>query len=131
MTLNDIETAVGQHLSAITDVPDIAWPNDDFTPSGPYIEFRHAPNDSIDDTISGGFEYQTGLFLLTVVTKKNDFTTDANTLASKVKAQFPYGLRLSAGDGTVLINRPTSPGTPFPDGAYWRQPLRISYITEG
>lgn len=130
MTLNDVETAIGQHLEAMTGAPTIAWPNKSFTPSGLYLEFRHAPNTIVDNTISGGFDYMQGIALVTVVSDANGFSTAANTLAQLVKDRFPKALRLPAGTGFVLINEPTSFGTPFQDGAYWRQPVRISYITE-
>jgi len=131
MTFNDIEQAIGQHLATMTGAPDIAWPNKDFTPAGIYIEFRHAPNQVIDETISGGFSFQTGLVLMTVVSGKDEFSTTANAMAQKVADRFTKATRLTAGSGKVVINAPTSPGSPFVDGVYWRQPLRISYITEG
>lgn len=130
--MNGIEQAVGQHLTTMPDCPPIAWPNKDFTPAGTYIEFRHAPNERIDDTIDAAGAYQTGLFLLTVVSAKDRFTTAGNALAAKIMARFPKGLRLDAGtDGTVLIYAPANPGVPFPDGAYWRQPVTLRYLTEG
>ena len=128
--MNAIETAIGQHLTGMTDCPPVAWPNKDFTPSGTYIEFRHAPNERRDDTIDGIGAYQIGLVLLTVVSAKDKFTTTANDVAEAIMARFPKGLRLDAGSGTVLVNAPVNPGTGFPDGAYWRQPLTLSYLTE-
>lgn len=131
MTLNDIETAIGKHLADMTDCPPIAWPNKDFTPAGTYLEFRHAPNERRDDTISGGYAYQIGIALVTVVTARDGFTTEANTIAQKVADRFTKALRLTAGSGDVLINAPASLGTGFVDGVYWRQPITISYLTEG
>lgn len=132
MTFNDIETALGQRLLAVAGSTPIAWPNKDFDPVGnvPYIEFRHAPNTVDDPVISGGYGYQLGLALITVVTERGQFSTEANTLAETIRAGFPKALRLAAGGGNVVINAPTSPGTPFVDGVYWRQPLTVSYITE-
>lgn len=129
--MNDIETAVGQHLAGMANCPPIAWPNKDFTPSGTYIEFRHAPNDRIDNTIDGIGAYQMGLVLLTVVSAKDKYTTESNTLAGRIMDRFPKGLRLDAGPAAVLIYAPASPGTGFPDGAYWRQPITVPYVTEG
>lgn len=130
--MNAIEKAIGQHLAGMTDCPPIAWPNKDFTPNGTYIEFRHAPNERIDNTIDAIGAYQRGLFLLTVVTAQDKFTTPANAIAKDIMARFPKGLRLDAGeDGTVLVYDPPSPGTGFPEGAYWRQPITIPYSTAG
>lgn len=130
MTFQELETAIGQHLEAMTDCPPIAWPNQNFTPSGLYLEFRLAPNEVLDPVISGGFEYEVGLVLITIVAPRGEFSTEANTLAEQIAQRFPKALRLPAGDGNVVINAPTSRATPFPDGTYWRQPLRVSYVTE-
>lgn len=129
--MNGIEKAVGQHLTGMPDCPPVAWPNKDFTPNGTYIEFRHAPNERIDNTIDAVGAYQTGLFLLTVVSEKNKFTTASNAIAKKVADRFAKATRLDAGeDGTVVISAPPSPGTGFPDSGYWRQPITIPYLTE-
>jgi hypothetical protein len=131
MTFDEIETAIGQHLEAMDDCPPIAWPNQDFTPSGTYIEFRHVPSDRVDDTGSGGYPYQLGIVLLTVVIPAGGFNTAANTIAQAIADRFPKALRLAAGGGFVLMNGPAALGTPFQDGAYWRQPVSVRYITEG
>lgn len=130
MTFNEIETAVGQRLAGMANVPPIAWPNADFTPSGTYIEFRHSPGTRFDDTIDATNPSQTGIFLLTVVTRSGGFNTAANTLAQQIADRFPKALRMTAGSGKVLITAPSSLAPPFQDGAYWRQPVRVSYLTE-
>lgn len=130
MTFNEIETALGQHLEQMTDAPDIAWPNKDFTPNGLYVEFRHVPNTRTDAVISGGFPIQIGIALLTVVTAKDQFTSEANTVAQNIADRFPKATRLTAGDGKVVISDSASLATPFVDGVYWRQPVRVPYITE-
>lgn len=129
MTLDDIETAVGQYLEGMGETP-IAWPNADFTPNGTYLEFRHAPTDTFDPVIAGGYEYDIGIFLITAVVQSGGFTGEANTLAQQVRDRFPKALRLAAGGGNVVITAPPSLGSPFQDGAYWRQPVRVQYITE-
>jgi len=132
MTFAEIENALGQRLSGMSGVPAIAWPNRKFTPGAdPYLEFRHTPNGSFNPDTAGGVPYHIGLVLVTVVAPAGNFTTSANTLAQAVADRFPKGLRLTAGSGKVLINAPSSLASPFQDGAYWRQPVRISYITEG
>ena len=130
-TFAEIETAIGQRLEGMANVPPIAWPNRAFTPGdAAYLEFRHAPNGSVDPVIAGGFAYQLGLVLITVIIPAGGFTTAANTIAQAIADRFPKALRLTAGSGKVVINAPTSLATPFQDGAYWRQPVRLSYITE-
>ena len=129
MTFDQIETAVGQHLRGMGSTP-IAWPNQNYTPTGTYIEFRHSPGDRFDDTIDAAGAIQTGIFLLTVVVKAGGFATAANALAQQIADRFPKALRLAAGGGNVVIYAPSALGTPFQDGAYWRQPVRVFYITE-
>jgi hypothetical protein len=129
MNDNDIEQAIGQHLRAMGSTP-IAWPNQDFTPNGTYIEFRHVPGDRYDDTTDAAGAIQTGIILLTAVVRSGAFANEANALAAQIAQRFPKALRLAANGGTVLITAPASPGTPFQDGAYFRKPVRVFYITE-
>ncbi|MAH32273.1 MAG: hypothetical protein CMG78_09585 [Marinobacter sp.] len=131
MTFNDIEEAVGQRLEGMANVPAIAWPNRAFKPdSTAYLEFRHSPGDRVDPVLAGGDPRQTGIFLITVVAPPGKFSGAANTLAQAVADRFPKGLRLTAGSGKVVINAPSSLATPFQGGGYWRQPVRVFYITE-
>jgi len=131
MTLDEIEQAVGEHLAALSPAPDIAWPNKDFTPDGEYVEFRHIPNERVDPVISGGYEYQIGIFLLSAVTASGGYSGAANTLAQRVADRFPKALRLAAGGGSVVISAPARFGTPFQDGTRFRVPVEVRYITEG
>lgn len=130
MTFAEIENAIGEHLAGMAGAPAIAWPNASFTPAGTYLEFRHSPNGRFDPVIAGGYAYQIGLVLITVVVPAGGFATAANTLAQAVANRFPKALRLTAGAGKVVINAPSSVAAPFQDGAYWRQPVRVQYITE-
>ena len=130
MTFDEIEKAVGQHLTGMSSCPPVAWQNKDASPALPYIEFRHVPNTVTDDTIDGTGIMHQGLFLLTVVVARDKFTTQANTIAQAIATRFPKALRLTAGSGKVLINAPPSLGAGFVDGVYWRQPVRLSYLTE-
>ena len=131
MTFAEIETALGQRLSGMSGVPAIAWPNRSFTPgSATYLEFRHSPGERTDPVLAGGDPQQSGIVLITVVTPAGGFATAANTLAQQVADRFPKALRLTAGSGNVVISAPSSLATPFQDGSWWRQPVRVFYITE-
>lgn len=133
MTFDEIERAIGQRLAdwayTQSDLP-IAWPKQDFAPSGTYIQFRHVPGNRVDDTISGGYPFQTGIVLLTAVLPSGGFNTSANSMAQNIADLFPKSLRLVTDGGNVLIYAPAAFGTPFQDGAYWRQPVSVFYITE-
>jgi len=54
-----------------------------------------------------------------------------NELAQIIADGFPKALRLAAGDGNVVITAPANPAPAFPDGAYYRLPVRVAYLTEG
>ena len=124
-----IEQAVGERIVVELGAT-IAWPNQDFTPSGPYVELRLIPGERIDDTIAGGHIYETGIVLVTVVYSSGGFSVAAGTLAAQIADLFPKALRLVTDGGNVLMYAPAAFGTPFQDGAYWRQPVRVFYITE-
>jgi len=130
MTLKEIEAIVGERLDGIADAPPIAWPNQDFLPNGAYIELRHSPGERFDDTIDAIGPIQTGLFLATAVVPSGGFTNDANDLAQAIADRFNKALRLIGEEETVVITAPASFGSGFQDGTNWRQPVRISYITE-
>ena len=130
MTVDEIETALGQRLETMTGVLPIAWPNRDFEPSGKYCEFRHSPGDVVDPVVSGGFDYREGIALITVAVPSGEYTALANVEAQKIADRFPKALRLPAGNGNVVISAPSSPRPGFQSGDYWRVPVRVSYITE-
>jgi hypothetical protein len=131
-----IETALGQHLVTMPNVPPIAWPNANYDPKSlsavPYLEFVHAPVGRVDEVISGGYERQIGLALITVVVERGKFTGQANMIAESVAKRFPKALRLSLlTGGDIVINAPSEIVQGFADGVYWRVPVRVNYVTEG
>jgi hypothetical protein len=131
MTLQEIETALGQRLANISPALRIAWPNKDADLALPYVEFLHAPVSLEDNTLDSTGKRRVGLALLTVVSREDQFSTEANGIVAAIEAQFPRGLRLSViGKGDVLIRRWPEAVAPFQDGTHWRQPVRISYETE-
>lgn len=131
MTFNEIEQTLGQWLEGMADAPPIAWPNKDYNPQDglPYVEFRHVPTIRTDDSIDGGHEVQTGIVLLTVVTERDKFTTQAATIGQAIANRFSYGLRIAGATGDVMVSKPVDPVAGFVDGVYWRQPVRITYRT--
>ena len=135
MTLNDIETALGQHLEGMANCPPIAWgnktPKDDPMPL-PYLRTLHQPVTRIQPTVDCSVpEDKTGIWLVTVIAKSDKSTTQANDLAEAVAQRFRAGTRLGAGSGNVLIDR-AEPVAGFHDEANnWSVPVRINYQTEG
>jgi hypothetical protein len=130
---NAIETAFGQRLASLANVPAIAWQNADFDPlvALPYLEFVHAPVARVDEVIDGGFARQIGIVLITVVSERGKFTTGANALAESIADYFPKALRLPlSSGGNAVINAPAEVVQGFTDGVYWRVPVRVSYVTE-
>ena len=129
MTQNDIEKAFGERLET-ADIAPISWPARSFEPNGEYIEFRHAPNNVTDSFISGGGAIRQGLILITAVIPAGNFTTRANEIADLVFALFPKALRMPQASGTALVTDAADFGSGFTEGAYWKQPVVVPYITE-
>ena len=130
MNVNDLEKAIGQRLLTISPAPNVAWPNKDYSGAVPYVEFRHVPNGILNETIDGSFSRMQGIFLLTVVTERDKFTADANTIAWSIVDAFTIGLRLPTdGGGGVVVSQSTDLAPGFVDGIYWRQPVRVFYTT--
>lgn len=132
MTLDEIETALGQHLEAMIDCPPIAWGNKDADHAMPYLRVLNQPVSRVDPTPDGSIpEDKTGILLVTVVTESDTFTTEANTLAEAIAQRFRAGTRIAAGTGNVLIDR-AEPVAGFLDAANnWAMPVRMNYRTEG
>lgn len=127
---DEVEEAVGRYLEGMANLPPIAWPDRPFKHDGLYLEFIYSPTATFDPVISGGYPYEIGFFLITAVAPSGSFGKEAKALAKRVKDRFPKALRLTAGSGKVVINAPTTQIRGFQDGSHWRQPVRISYITE-
>lgn len=132
MTLNEIETALGQHLAGMANCPPIAWGNRSADPALPYLRTLHQPVTRIQPTVDCSVpEDKAGIWLVTVVAKSDKFTTEANDIAEAVAQHFKAGTRLGAGSGNVLIDR-AEPVAGFHDEANnWAVPVRINYKTEG
>ena len=132
MTLNEIETALGQHLEGMSNCPPIAWGSKSADHALPYLRTLHSPVTRIQPTVDCSVpEDKTGIWLVTVVAESDMFTTEANTIAEAVAQRFKAGTRLDAGSGKVLIDR-AQPVDGFHDEANnWAVPVRINYKTEG
>jgi hypothetical protein len=112
-------------------VPTIAWPDQDADPARPFLEFRHFPVLVSDTDIAGGGEVWRGQVLINVVAARGDLAKAARTIAEQVRARFAFPLRLPVtGGGTVLVRKPPEVRAGIPDGADWRLPVVIDYITE-
>ena len=132
MTLNEIETALGQHLAGMANCPPIAWGNKSADHALPYLRTLHSPVTRIQPTVDCSVpEDKTGIWLVTVVTESDMFTTEANAIAEAVAQRFRAGTRLDAGSGKLLIDR-AQPVDGFHDEANnWAVPVRMNYKTEG
>jgi hypothetical protein len=127
-TLTQIETAFGQHLVTPAISP-VVEPNKAASPANPFITIAHYPVSRDSRAIDGnGGTVSRGYFICTVVAASNTFSTVANGKADEIAARFPVGLKLAVGARFMRISRPPSPAQGFPDGADWRQPVRIDYI---
>jgi hypothetical protein len=137
LTLSQIEMAFSQAVSAIQDIPTIAWPNRMIDPPRPFVMFQHNPGAWTDRTVTGGMTISSGTLLVTVVTNINEFSFPANALADNIMAAFPKGRRIIVRDWLfyplphfILINSPPRPIVVGQDGADWRLAVEINYTTE-
>lgn len=126
MTEADIANAIGQRLAGGTALP-IVWDNKAAAPDMPYLICEVVPVSRRDPTLAGGATIRTGFAMVTVVSQLDQFTTDALGHAETVAALFPKGLRLTAGDGKVLVTDPATVIKGYRDEPAWRQPVRVPY----
>lgn len=131
MSHSQIETALGQRLAAMNLLMNIAWPNEGTDPARPFLKFQHVPVTWTDRTLDGNGLIARGYVIVTAVTVQGVYSTDANALVDQILEQFPFGLKISAGTGSVTIMKPPEPLPAMLDGADWRSPVRIDYEAEG
>jgi len=141
MTLDEIETALGQRLAAMTNCPPIAWgnktppwdhPNSTQPKPKTYLRTLHNPVSRIQPVVDCDYpEDKTGIWLVTVVAESDKFTTEANGIAEAIAQQFREGTRLSAGSGNVLIERAEPVAGLHDEANNWTVPVRMTYKTEG
>lgn len=125
--LNAIETAFGQRLASPQILP-IVWPNKAASPSKPYLSVQHVPTSRDSNALAGGGVVEAGYFVVTVVAESNTFATAANGKADEVADRFPMALKMACGSRWLRVSRPAQMLQPFPNGADWRQPVRVDYI---
>lgn len=131
MNIGDIESALGQHLADMVDVPPIAWANKSANLEKPYLTTLHAPVSQINPTLDGSVAVDSlGLWLVTVVAEGNAFTTQANAVAQSIADHYRQGGRIAGTGGTVLIERVAIVGGFHDQAENWNVPVRISYRTE-
>lgn len=132
MTIDEIETALGQHLLGMAFCLPIAWGNKSSDHPKPYFRTLHQPVTRIQPTIDCVVpENKTGIWLVTVIAESDMFTSQANEQAERVAQRFKAGTRLDAASGKVLIDR-AEPVAGFHDDANnWAVPVRMTYRTEG
>lgn len=123
MTPSEIAQVIGDHLAAMTDCPEIVWPNVATIPASlPYLTFDIAGRRTDDPTLDGTAEVTTGRAVVVVVHRLNSYATSAETLAETVKTRFPRGTLggLTIRQAQVLDGYPTDTD--------WRVPVVIDWI---
>lgn len=120
-----IETALGQALAAVDDIPPIAWPNRGAEPPRPFVLFDHVPANWENVTVDGSETRADGFFVASVCVAAGGYTTAANVQSQAIIDAFPAGRRI----GGVCIVR-ARPVRGFFDGVGWRQPVQVDYRSE-
>lgn len=130
ISLELIETALGQHLAGMAAAPPIAWPNKDANPARPFLAFDHMPGPRTDPTLDGTGETVTGQVHIGIVVQEDDFTTAANALADSVMQRFAYKTRVTVAGGVILVTKPPEALPGYRDGPDYRQPVRVDYTVQ-
>ena len=125
-----IEQALGQRLLSISGLPSVFWENED-VPTGterPYILSEIVPTSTTDRTIDGAAKRHRGYLMAVLVGDLDKFATPNKVISELITAHFPQGLRLTIGDGEVVITKPPDVKQGFRVGPSWRLPIRIDYL---
>lgn len=123
--IDTMETALGQALRAVAGVDRVAWPNRTEDPARPFVMFDHVPTNWSNVTVDASEVRAEGYVVLTVVSQAGQFSTAANLLAQAIISAFAIGRRLG---GVCIVQARPLQG--FPEGADWRQPVRVDYRSE-
>lgn len=130
MSIVAIETALEQHLLALTNLPEIAWEDVSYTPvvGVPYVSLHHLHNAPRDLSLERGLTEYPGIFQVSVMHPAGMGKVTAKQLAQRIADHFSPVLLLSAGNHSVEIGDTPhiSSGQPTDDGWYL-VPVSISW----
>ena len=136
-TLAELRSALETRLATVTGLPALAQrakENDGFqpTPGTNWVAtaLRPGSRELLTMPANGGWVVHTGLYLVDLyfrVTRNG--TTDADTLAEAVLAQFPPGLQLTAGAEQVRVTRSIARGG-FREEGWWVVPIEVGWQVE-
>jgi len=134
ITLDQIETAFGQAVEAVVTpilgAEMVVWPNRTDDPARPFVVFDLPPYPETQAAVSGGDRRAEGFTQVTVVSKLNEFTRPSNILVQQVKDAFPFGRRIAAGDGAVVVSNECEVVNRGRDRGDWRVVLQIPFRLE-
>ena len=127
-SLSDIYTALSVALNTAAGAYKVAWENDHFDPpTGPYLEPRHLGQDINPVTLGvNGLNEHRGIVEISVVVPKDSGAGTALGLLDTLRTAFARGTRLTYNGLTVTIES-HSTGQPFPDKAWVRYPLYVTW----
>jgi hypothetical protein len=125
-TVQQIKTAFGQAVVAISGLPALAHENRTSEAVRPFVLVDFVPTGRINATVDASEIRASGYIVVFVCIAQGVFTTQANTWAQAIIEAFPPGRRLG---GVCVTEASDLPG--YNDGIGWRQPVRIDYRSEG
>jgi hypothetical protein len=100
--------------------------NKDAPPDPPYVRVENVPVIRVDKSLKGGSQRATGYLSISSITQLNRFTTAGLAIFDLVNARFAARLILPFDGGKIIIGDVYSIKG-YPDGAGWRQPMRVNY----
>lgn len=125
--LQNISGALDGHLNTMVDLPPVAWPNSDYSPSEGIIflsvDLLTASTSNIDLSY---LENHAGVYQVTVVAPAEQYKAESQALADKVADHFLSTRQLTYNGLTLKVDT-ASFSTGFIDGAWYQIPVSIAY----
>ena len=127
MTEGEISEALCRRLVEALPQYSVLQENRDNLPAQPYLITEIVRVSKTDATLAGGKPVHRGYLQVTVVSETDAFNAEGLAIAEEAAAVFPYALRIPAGDGEIVIQKPPQVEQAFRDGPDWRTPVRVDY----
>ena len=123
-----IATSLDSHLSNMSGVPAISWPNDNYSPGSKdtFLRPTHIPIQPITLGFSDdGSAQRVGLYQVDVFVPRDEGTKEGLDIATAIAAHFAKGASTIAG----LVVRETNVETGYSGGTFYQIPVLIRYVT--
>lgn len=122
-----ISMAVREKVATVTELP-IAWPREDFEPTGPYLMVGEVKGEPERLTIGGRHRHPYSLMMQMMVPIKDKGTSlVTDEAAALIAAQFQTDERLEFQGMSVRVTQRPHVMEGFREGAWWQTPIRVRF----